>query len=390
MKTILAHLCLMTLVLTGAISDAETLALQAEKDTYIDSIKPDQNFGQNWKLLITGSPYSHGLLHFDFSALPATAEIDMVKLTMMVHFNSNVQLYAFHSLTSFWEEDAATWIRATNHEDWNSAGGDYQASSFIALPLPGLFPGWVVADITSHVRDEQGQLDSNILENGIIIKADRQYSKILSSEFAVFANAESCHSCHGAYPLELDEGKSTTCAECHSQGSIPLHGEPTLLIEYHIPDTDGDGIADALDNCPGDPNSDQKDNDLDGSGDVCDSDDDNDSIEDGSDNCQFVPNTGQEDYYPQTGNNCGNACECEGDFDSDHDVDGTDAAAFKSDFGRSTWERPCTAVDTCSGDFMCDSGVDGSDAAVFKSDFGRSAYSNACSSCVTVPWCIYS
>jgi len=36
---------------------------------------------------------------------------------------------------------------------------------------------------------------------------------------------------------------------------------------------------------------------------------------------------------------------CEGNFDCDQDVDGTDAAIFKSDYGRSAFDRPCPACD---------------------------------------------
>jgi len=43
-------------------------------------------------------------------------------------------------------------------------------------------------------------------------------------------------------------------------------------------DTDGDGILDSVDNCPADPNPDQRDSDGDGQGDACDLDDDNDSL----------------------------------------------------------------------------------------------------------------
>ena len=32
---------------------------------------------------------------------------------------------------------------------------------------------------------------------------------------------------------------------------------------------------------------------------------------------------------------------CQGDFDYDGDQDGTDAAVFKSDFGRSGYTEPC-------------------------------------------------
>jgi hypothetical protein len=99
----------------------------------------------------------------------------------------------------------------------------------------------------------------------------------------------------------------------------------------------------------------------------------------------------QEDSYPPQGNNCGDTCECEGNFDGDLDVDvdGSDAAAFKASFGRSTFQRPCTNADSCNGDFSCDVDVDGTDAALFKSDFGRSTFNNPCPNCITNPWCVY-
>jgi glucose/arabinose dehydrogenase len=56
--------------------------------------------------------------------------------------------------------------------------------------------------------------------------------------------------------------------------------QPVAIVS--IVDTDGDGIPDALDNCPTVPNPDQRDQDHDGVGNVC-------------DNCQNVANPGQED-----------------------------------------------------------------------------------------------
>ena len=38
---------------------------------------------------------------------------------------------------------------------------------------------------------------------------------------------------------------------------------------------------------------------------------------------------------------------CEGNFDCDQDVDGTDAATFKSDFGRSSFQNPCSSLNDC-------------------------------------------
>jgi hypothetical protein len=100
----------------------------------------------------------------------------------------------------------------------------------------------------------------------------------------------------------------------------------------------------------------------------------------------------QEDTRPPQGNSIGDACECEGNFNcsEDQDVDGSDAALFKTDFGRSSIIHPCIAGDTCNGDFKCDGDVDGSDASLFKSDFGRSSMQNPCPVCESgVTWCQY-
>jgi hypothetical protein len=97
----------------------------------------------------------------------------------------------------------------------------------------------------------------------------------------------------------------------------------------------------------------------------------------------------QQDIYPPQGNGIGDACDCEGDFDCDGDCDGTDAAAFKTDFGRSSFLDPCINEDQCHGDFDCDNDCDGTDAALFKVDFGRSAFNNPCPTCIQGDWCNY-
>ena len=97
----------------------------------------------------------------------------------------------------------------------------------------------------------------------------------------------------------------------------------------------------------------------------------------------------QEDSYPPQSNGLGDACDCEGDFDCDEDCDGTDAAKFKTDFGRSGFNRPCLNSDSCKGDFDCDVDVDGTDAALFKSDFGRSIFLDPCPFCEVEVWCVY-
>ncbi len=170
-------------------------------------------------------------------------------------------------------------------------------------------------------------------------------------------------------------------------------------------DMDEDGVSDSADNCPSAPNAASMGTCMSGyvnvictsnahcgTGGVCSTsqeDGDSDGVGNACDNCSILSNPLQQDTYPPGGNNCGNACECEGNFDGDVDVDGGDAAAFKADFGRSTYSNPCTNSNLCNGDFTCNGNVDGSDASLFKSDFGRSAYSNPCTKCDTPRWCWY-
>lgn len=79
------------------------------------------------------------------------------------------------------------------------------------------------------------------------------------------------------------------------------------------PDVDGDGVQDALDNCPNDANADQADNDNDGIGNVCDStpngsttDADGDGVDDSTDNC---PNTANADQADNDNDGIGNVCD---------------------------------------------------------------------------------
>jgi hypothetical protein len=59
-------------------------------------------------------------------------------------------------------------------------------------------------------------------------------------------------------------------------------------IKGPCPDTDGDAMCDAGDNCPSVPNPDQTDSDSDGQGDACDPDDDGDGVDDDQDCAPLV------------------------------------------------------------------------------------------------------
>ncbi|MCB9738956.1 MAG: lamin tail domain-containing protein [Deltaproteobacteria bacterium] len=107
--------------------------------------------------------------------------------------------------------------------------------------------------------------------------------------------------------------------------SVPIEGSPGLLgtpgsvnpsCTPPSGDKDGDQVTNAFDNCPFQPNADQKDSDGDKIGDACDvcptasdpnqTDTDGDGVGDACDNCAKVPNKDQADT---DGNGQGDACD---------------------------------------------------------------------------------
>ena len=161
-----------------------------------------------------------------------------------------------------------------------------------------------------------------------------------------------------------------------------LYVRPVRAGGVSFADLDGDNILDDVDNCACLPNS------IGGGtctiGSVGSSCMDNGDCGDGG-----FCSMDQEDTYPLQGNGIGDACDCEGNFNCDEDQDGSDAALFKVDFGRSSFENSCETGDPCHGDFDCDHDCDGTGAAKFRKDFGRSTYHNFCPACVVGDWCLY-
>ncbi|MBM3992513.1 MAG: hypothetical protein FJ298_16160, partial [Planctomycetes bacterium] len=99
-------------------------------------------------------------------------------------------------------------------------------------------------------------------------------------------------------------------------------------------DVDGDGIANALDNCPYLANADQVDLDGDQQGDACDPDDDNDGEGDKVDNCPTVYNPAQAD---SDGDGSGDLCDPSPatgpDSTAGEVADGAEAAALADGAG---------------------------------------------------------
>ena len=82
-------------------------------------------------------------------------------------------------------------------------------------------------------------------------------------------------------------------------------------------DTDEDGIVDSSDNCPLIANADQADNDVDGEGDVCDTDDDNDGTPDTEDAFPLDPTEDTDTDNDGTGDNADTDADNDGKLDTE-------------------------------------------------------------------------
>ena len=131
------------------------------------------------------------------------------------------------------------------------------------------------------------------------------------------------------------------------------------------PDQDGDGVADAQDNCKSVKNSGQKDTDDDGKGDACDSDDDGDGVTDVNDNCPKKANPGQKN---SDGDAKGDACDP--DDDNDGVLDGDDNCPKKANAGQLDTDGDGDG-DKCDDDDDGDGVLDADDNCPKKANAGQ-------------------
>jgi hypothetical protein len=156
------------------------------------------------------------------------------------------------------------------------------------------------------------------------------------------------------YSLEIVATGSQTSIElrsnpyvvvgCDLDGANYPSVDNVSFVEVAFADADGDGVADANDNCPSIANASQADCDHDGVGDAC-------EVAAGAPdiNLNGVPDT----------------CECLGDIYVDHRVDGADLGPLLSYWG------PVTAAEASRAcDLNADGWVDGFDLGILLGNWG--------------------
>jgi cysteine-rich repeat protein len=124
-----------------------------------------------------------------------------------------------------------------------------------------------------------------------------------------------------------DDGVPDDCDPC------PLDAEN---------DADGDGLCESDDNCPAVANANQNDLDGDGTGDACDPDIDGDGVANGNDNCVFDMNPEQDDF---DGDGAGDVCDT--DVDGDGVLDADDACVPTTPVGEVVNSDGCSIAELC-------------------------------------------
>jgi hypothetical protein len=122
-------------------------------DTYISELSPNTNYGTSRDLWISSATGNArlSLLKFKLGAIPTGVRVLSAKLSVKQASTSdpNIPVTA-HRIYSHWDENFATWKQRDDGVDWNTRGGDLDATVIAATdigqPVVGRFE-WDIAEL---------------------------------------------------------------------------------------------------------------------------------------------------------------------------------------------------------------------------------------------------
>jgi hypothetical protein len=151
---------LLLLITAAAFAAQKTVVVEASADTYIDAKEPGKNFAPAMKLELSGNE-KIALLHFDLSAIPASAVVSSARVALAFDIPKDQVLdakFTVCDLNKDFQESEATSRLAAKNQLWAAPGlmpyRDYGADSlgFCSSPIRLRNPGPASADMTGFVR----------------------------------------------------------------------------------------------------------------------------------------------------------------------------------------------------------------------------------------------
>ncbi len=231
------------------------------RDASLTADQPDSNTGQATILLVDGDdPPGTGLdksalMYWDITQIPDGVSVQSVNIEVEVS-NPSQTLYSFYQINRDWQETEVTWNQYANGAPWATPGALGAADRGITA-------------LGSTVGSALGIQTFALNAAGVAL--------VQSWIDGTLPN----------YGFIMGDVQSSDGLDFWSSDALSPTARPRLIIEYKgspaPSDSDGDGVADTLDNCTLKANANQRNTNADVYGNVCDPDFNNNGIVDPGD-----------------------------------------------------------------------------------------------------------